>query len=74
MRKGTRDAGWALMVLITAMGRAGRESAGDHHDDHHDGYDGPFDDGYRSDDGDHFQHLASNGFNPVQDTGVHREF
>ena len=27
MRKGTRDATWALLVLITATGGAGREAA-----------------------------------------------
>jgi hypothetical protein len=58
MRKGTRDAAWALLVLITAVGCASRERVGvsvaagpGYYDGYYDGYYGPFNDGYWGDDG-----------------------
>src|SRR5580658_7292146 len=58
MRKGTRDAAWALLVLITATGCASRERVGvsvaagpGYYDGYYDGYYGPFNDGYWGNDG-----------------------
>ena len=59
MRKGTRDATWALLVLITAAGCASREpvrvgvAVGGpvYYDGYYDGYYGAFNDGYWGDDG-----------------------
>ena len=50
MRRGTRDAGWGLLVLITAMGCASASPAGAVSGSQ-DGYTGAFNNGYWGDDG-----------------------
>jgi hypothetical protein len=54
MRRGTRDAAWGLLVLITAAGCASRaqaEAGAAVGPGNHDGYTGPFSDYYWGDDG-----------------------
>jgi hypothetical protein len=52
MRRGTRDAAWGLLVLITAMGCASASPAqAGAVPGSHDGYAGAFNNGYWGDDG-----------------------